>query len=105
MKSLWRRWCMSFESHSHALSIQLNGQNMMAFFIIVVASTSLQPPTFDNALSRFVITLRLPDTPDASKPSNLFLETTGGPTCHAMLASTSVWKSSPVWFFDPKGHG
>ncbi len=64
-----------------------------------------RPLSFDNTLSHFVMTLRSPDTPDTSKPSNLFLETTGGPTCHAMLASTSVWKSSPVWFFDPKGHG
>ena len=61
---------------------------MMAFFTIVVASTSLQPLIFDDALSHFVMTLRSPDTPDASKPSNSFLETTGGPTCHTILAST-----------------
>ncbi len=88
IKSLWQRWCASFKSHPCVLSIQLNGQNMMAFFTIVVASTSLQPLIFDDALSHFVMTLRSPDTPDASKPSNSFLETTGGPTCHTMLAST-----------------
>src|SRR6266511_1401492 len=43
--------------------------------------------------------LRSPDTPDASKPSNSFLETTGGPTCHAMLASTP---QSATYAFVPR---
>ncbi len=45
-------------------------------------------PLTSDLRQHFVITLRSPDTLDTSKSSNSFLKTTGGPTCHTMLAST-----------------